>query len=61
MEKILTVQELNQNIKYCLENIDYFKSIYVKGELSNLTINKSSGHVYFSIKDEKASVGCMIW
>ncbi|WP_434341931.1 exodeoxyribonuclease VII large subunit [Mycoplasma putrefaciens] len=61
MEKILTVQELNQNIKYYLENIDYFKSIYVKGELSNLTINKSSGHVYFSIKDEKASVGCMIW
>ncbi|AJM71736.1 exodeoxyribonuclease VII large subunit [Mycoplasma yeatsii] len=60
MQKVLTVQELNQNLKNYLENIDYFKLIYVKGEISNLTLNKS-GHVYFSIKDENATISCMIW
>ncbi|MBY7704300.1 exodeoxyribonuclease VII large subunit [Vibrio harveyi] len=59
MQKVLTVQELNQNLKNYLENIDYFKLIYVKGEISNLTLNKS-GHVYFSIKDENATISCMI-
>ncbi|WP_026389796.1 exodeoxyribonuclease VII large subunit [[Acholeplasma] multilocale] len=60
MEQILTVQELNQILKTGLEQNEYLKNLYVTGEISNLTFNKS-GHVYFSIKDESSSVNCMIW
>ncbi|AHI53898.1 exodeoxyribonuclease VII large subunit [Spiroplasma sabaudiense Ar-1343] len=58
--KVLTVSEFNNLIKKNLESIDYFKSINVTGELSNLTFNKT-GHIYFSIKDQGASISCMIW
>lgn len=57
---ILTVTELNQVLKTALENDEYFKNVYVIGELSNLTLNKS-GHIYFVIKDNGASINCMIW
>ncbi|ATZ18759.1 exodeoxyribonuclease VII large subunit [Williamsoniiplasma somnilux] len=57
---IFTVQEINTLLKKSIENEEYFKNIYVIGELSNLTLNKS-GHIYFSIKDEKAAISCMIW
>ncbi|WP_369024536.1 exodeoxyribonuclease VII large subunit [Mycoplasma capricolum] len=60
MKTILSVQELNESLKTFIEEPDYFKNIYVKGELSNLTFNKS-GHVYFSIKDQNAAINCMMW
>ncbi|WFQ90691.1 exodeoxyribonuclease VII large subunit [Mycoplasma feriruminatoris] len=60
MEAILTVQQLNENLKSLIESQDNFKYIYVKGELSNLTFNKS-GHIYFSIKDQNAAINCMMW
>ncbi|AME10307.1 exodeoxyribonuclease VII large subunit [Mycoplasma mycoides subsp. mycoides] len=60
MEKILTVQELNEALKTLIENKQEFKDIYVQGELSNLTFNKS-GHIYFSIKEQDAAINCMMW
>lgn len=61
MEKqIMTVTELNQWMKELIESPEYFKNIYVTGEISNLTFNRS-GHIYFSIKDETAAIRCMIW
>ncbi|WGD32568.1 Exodeoxyribonuclease 7 large subunit [Mycoplasma capricolum subsp. capripneumoniae] len=60
MKTVLSVQELNESLKTFIEEPDYFKNIYVKGELSNLTFNKS-GHVYFSIKDQNAAINCMMW
>jgi len=57
-KKTLTVSELTANIKTLLEG--GFKSIWVSGETSNLRI-PSSGHCYFTLKDEGAQIAAVIW
>lgn len=58
--KIFSVAEISQIFKETIEGSNYFKNIYVRGEVSNLTFNKS-GHVYFSLKDNQSTIGAMIW
>src|SRR2546430_12426015 len=36
-------------------------SVLVKGEVSNVNIQKSSGHIYFTMKDATACIDCVIW
>ncbi len=57
-DKILTVTELTQSIKQLLESA--FPSVWVEGEISNY-IEHTSGHRYFTIKDEGAQIKCVIW
>ena len=52
-KKILTVSQLSQQIRSRLES--EFPSLWLKGELSNF-IAHSSGHWYFSLKDEKSQI-----
>jgi len=56
--KIYTVSELNREIKVVLE--DTYPDIWVEGEISNFKIY-SSGHMYFSLKDEESQVSAVIW
>ena len=58
MNNALSVSELNNQIKALLETT--FSSIYVQGEISNLT-HHSSGHIYFSIKDESSTISCVMF
>jgi len=37
-----------------------YKNVHVLGEVSNLS-KPSSGHVYFTLKDNKASLSCVMW
>ncbi len=57
MAKVHSVSEITQVIKRTLESS--FPYISVKGEITNLT-RASSGHIYFSIKDENALLPC-VW
>ena len=59
-QTILSVSELNREVKQYLESTQTFKNVFVKGELSNITYY-SSGHLYFTLKDAKASVKCAIF
>lgn len=52
----LTVSALNRYVKLLLETNDVLSSMTVLGEISNLSINRFSGHMYFSLKDEAAAV-----
>ncbi len=56
--KIYTVFELTQEIKSTLEQT--FPALWVEGEISNLS-TPSSGHVYFTLKDESAQIRCVLW
>ncbi len=58
MNKALSVSELNNQIKALLETT--FSQVYVEGEISNLTYH-SSGHIYFSIKDENSTISCVMF
>ncbi len=55
---IYSVTQLNRNVKSLLEQ--NFFSIQVIGEISNLS-HPSSGHLYFSLKDERAQVRCALF
>ncbi len=57
-DTILTVTELTKSIKLLLE--DNFPKIWVEGEISNY-IKHSSGHRYFTLKDDSAQIKCVIW
>lgn len=56
--KIYSVSEINKAIKDCLEQS--FPEIWIQGEVSNSTYH-SSGHVYFSIKDDASSIRCVMF
>ncbi len=56
-QRVHSVSELTQVIKRTLEHT--FPYIWVKGEITNLT-RASSGHIYFSLKDEHALLPC-VW
>jgi exodeoxyribonuclease VII large subunit len=58
--QILTVTELTRCIKGVIEAEDLFAAVWVRGEVSNLTMH-ASGHVYFSLKDEGAVIRSVMW
>lgn len=49
---VFSVGQVNEYVKYLLEDSPVLDSIYVSGEISNLTAYHTSGHMYFSVKDE---------
>ena len=56
--EILSISELNKTVKGLLET--EFSLIYVEGEISNFS-RPSSGHWYFTLKDEKAQIRCAMF
>lgn len=60
MEKALTVSQLNEYIKQLVSSDEVLESLHVEGEISNCTIHYS-GHIYFSIKDDKCAIRCVMF
>ncbi|WP_010303157.1 exodeoxyribonuclease VII large subunit [Kurthia senegalensis] len=54
-DNYLTVEALTKYIKRKFDADPYLKKVYVKGELSNVK-HHSSGHIYFTLKDDKAQI-----
>ena len=59
-QEAASITELNTYIKMLLDNDEVLQNVYVLGEISNFK-KHSSGHLYFSLKDEKCSVKCMMF
>lgn len=55
---VLTVSEITSAVAELLG--EAFPRVAVRGQISNLR-RQSSGHVYFSLKDEGAQLGCAMW
>jgi len=58
IQEILTVSELTQRISNLLQEEIGF--VTVRGEISNFKLH-SSGHRYFTLKDEEAQINCVFW
>jgi len=58
MNKYLTVNELTEQIRSCLEGS--FSEVCVEGEISNCR-PASSGHLYFSLKDSNAKIDAVMF
>src|SRR5207248_3850091 len=56
--KVLTVSELTRSIRGTLEA--KFAAVWVQGEISNYKLHPS-GHQYFTLKDSRAQIACVIF
>ena len=56
----ITVSDLNQYIKNKIADDEYLSNILVKGEISNFK-NHYTGHMYFTLKDEKTLIKCIMF
>lgn len=56
--KALTVSELTRLLNDLIE--EHFDRVCVVGQISNFKIH-SSGHAYFTLKDEEAQISCVMW
>lgn len=61
MSVILTVSQINRYLASKIRGDMKLKSIAVKGEISNLNMSYSSGHFYFTLKDENSSLKAVMF
>lgn len=59
--QILTVTQLCRYVKSLLEEQQPLGDVMVRGEVTNLTYRRSSGHLYFSIRDEGGLIRCVMF
>lgn len=60
IEKYVTVTALTKYIKRKFDYDPHLRDIYIKGEISNFK-QHSSGHMYFTLKDEKARISSVMF
>lgn len=58
--RIVAVSELTRYLREILEDDFQLQDLWVRGEITNYT-QSSAGHRYFSLKDETASVKCVLF
>ena len=58
---ILSVSQLNRYVAFKLHEDPKLRTVLVRGEIANFTRNFRSGHCYFSIRDEEASVKAVMF
>ena len=60
MRNVYTVKQVNAYIKNMFTQDFMLNRIYVKGEVSNCKYH-TSGHIYFSLKDESGTIACVMF
>lgn len=60
MQNVYTVKQVNLYIKNMFTQDFMLNRIYVKGEVSNCKYH-TSGHIYFSLKDESGTIACIMF
>ena len=56
----LTVTDLTHHLREVIESDAVLQDVWVQGEVSNF-IRHSSGHLYFTLKDNAAELRCVMW
>jgi exodeoxyribonuclease VII large subunit len=60
MLAVYSVSEISKYIKALIENDGFLAGVWIKGEVSNFTLH-SSGHMYFSLKDQFSRLRCVMF
>ncbi|MBJ8192400.1 exodeoxyribonuclease VII large subunit, partial [Bacillus cereus] len=54
-QRIYSIKDLNRYIRMKLESDQVLSDVWIRGEISNFT-HHSSGHMYFTLKDEGSRI-----
>ncbi len=57
---VFSVTEIANTIKRILQQEPLLQNVWVRGQISNLS-RPNSGHIYFTLKDKKSNIKCIIW
>ena len=60
MRNVYSVKQVNSYVKNMFSQDFMLNHIYVKGEVSNCKYH-TSGHIYFSLKDEAGTIACVMF
>ena len=56
----LSISDINRIIKFTIDSNEILRSVYIKGEVSNLKYH-GRGHLYFSLKDESSKINAVMF
>lgn len=57
----VTVSQVTRRLSMIVKGDKALSDVYVAGEISNFTLHKASGHMYFTLKDETSSIKCVMF
>jgi len=60
MRNVYSVGQINSYIRNMFAQDFMLKSVYIKGEVSNVKYH-SSGHIYFTMKDKSGIIACVMF
>lgn len=60
MKNVYSIKQINRYISNMFEQDFMLNRIYVRGEVSNCKYH-TSGHIYFSLKDDSGSLSCVMF
>ena len=58
--KVYSISEINAYLRQKFEADRQLQNVWLEGEISNWK-PAASGHIYFTLKDAKATIRCVIW
>ena len=58
---VLSVSQVNRYVKARLDEDQNLTNIFLTGEISNFTYHFKTGHLYFSLKDDKAAIKAVMF
>lgn len=58
---VISVSQLNMYIKALIDDSAPLHSVYISGEISNFTHYYRSGHMYFTLKDDKSQIKAVMF
>ncbi len=60
-EQAFSVTQLNEYVKMLIDSDEILQTAAVCGEISNFKNHYATGHLYFTLKDERSAVKCVMF
>jgi exodeoxyribonuclease VII large subunit len=57
----ITVSQINEYVKSLVEEEKMLQDLYVTAEISNFKLHTATGHMYFTLKDEKSEIKAVMF
>ena len=61
LPETITVSQINEYVKSLVEEEKMLQDLYVTAEISNFKLHTATGHMYFTLKDEKSEIKALMF